>query len=176
MLTSKLVQETETIYISVVVSRSAATNQIEYVVDSIHEKTVVPETFALTQNAFAQQLSASGKVQLGGLFFDSGMATINASSYDSLSTVATYLKDHPDQAYQIVGHSDDLGSEQFNIDLSLSRAKAVIKQLEEMGLNTSKLVAIGKGSTEPVSFEISETARMLNRRVEFVAASLSGAL
>ncbi len=176
ILTSKLTKDNSTVYISVVVARSAATNHIEYVVDSLLENDILPESFVLTQDTVADKINSSGKVELGSLLFDSGVATLNASSRDALNAVAVYLGSHPDETYQIVGHSDDIGSDQFNIDLSLRRAKAVIKQLQEMGLNTSNLVAIGKGSAEPVSTAMSETARTRNRRVEFVAASLSGAL
>jgi outer membrane protein OmpA-like peptidoglycan-associated protein len=70
---------------------------------------------------------------------------------------------------EIVGHTDSDGSDDYNMGLSLRRAQAVrIFLMETFRVEGSRLLVSGKGELSPVSDNVSESGKALNRRVEFV--------
>jgi OmpA-OmpF porin, OOP family len=88
-------------------------------------------------------------------------------SFTILDKVARIMKKYPDYNLAIGGHTDNTGSDQFNLDLSERRAKVCYEYLISQGINVSRLSYAGYGSTRPISSNSNETGRYLNRRVEF---------
>ena len=86
----------------------------------------------------------------------------------SLKDVYAYLKKHPNLKVAISGHTDDLGSDDYNDVLSRQRAKSVARYLMALGLKKSRITAKGYGNQVPLDTTLSEKARRKNRRVEFV--------
>ncbi|NAY93067.1 OmpA family protein [Muricauda sp. JGD-17] len=86
----------------------------------------------------------------------------------SLKDVFVYLKKHPNLKVSISGHTDDLGSEDYNDVLSRQRAKSVARYLMALGLEKNRITAKGYGNKVPLDTTLSEKARRKNRRVEFV--------
>ena len=78
------------------------------------------------------------------------------------------MQAHPEMRIRIVGHTDDVGSEQDNIALSLGRAEAVKRALTERGVEGVRIETEGKGESEPIAPNDSEEGRAENRRVEFI--------
>ncbi|GBD42713.1 putative lipoprotein YiaD [bacterium HR40] len=100
------------------------------------------------------------------VMFDSGSAEIRPGFRDSLRKVAEVLRQYPDSTARIVGHTDSVGSETFNLELSRRRAEAVRQALIAEGVAGDRLVAEGRGEAEPRADNATEAGRQLNRRVE----------
>jgi OmpA-OmpF porin, OOP family len=93
-------------------------------------------------------------------------ANILPSSLPVLEELAEWLRQHP-HAVEVVGHTDDQGSEAYNEDLSRRRAEAVVQFLVEKGVASAMLSSRGMGKSQPLVHEVTEEARQANRRVEF---------
>lgn len=118
----------------------------------------------------AAAVKASGKVAIYGILFDTGKATLSPTSSKAIQEIASYLKANPTVAIFVVGHTDNVGDFSSNISLSRSRAAAVMKELISVhGISADRLTAEGVGPLTPVSTNLTEEGRSLNRRVEVVA-------
>ncbi len=77
------------------------------------------------------------------------------------------LLNHPDVSVDIVGHTDQVGSDKSNDKLSLQRAESVKKYLIAKELHASRLGTVGKGKRDLLFNENDPTSRFYNRRIEF---------
>ncbi|HTL33147.1 MAG TPA: OmpA family protein, partial [Kofleriaceae bacterium] len=102
-------------------------------------------------------------------FFATGKATIQKRSFKMLNNVAEVIKNHPEIKISIEGHTDDRGSDKFNLKLSQSRADSVLKYFVKRGVDASQLTAIGYGEERPIDDNKTAKGRAANRRVEFMA-------
>ncbi len=103
---------------------------------------------------------------LDNVYFDSGKATLKSSSYKELNELAEYLTLKPSTIIEIAGHTDNVGEEQANLNLSQKRAEAVKKYLVNKGISPVRLSPVGYGESTPVSDNNSDRGRSLNRRTE----------
>ena len=85
-----------------------------------------------------------------------------------MDEIVTLLKEHPNVIVEIQGHTDDVGSEAFNLKLSQKRAEAVRQYLIDHGIEPDRLIAKGYGESKPLVPNTSPENRAKNRRVEFV--------
>jgi OOP family OmpA-OmpF porin len=83
-----------------------------------------------------------------------------------LLTLLAYLNDNPKIRILISGHTDDQGSEDYNLELSINRAKSVYNWLINNGIESDRLKFNGYGKSRPLSKDTDERSRTLNRRVE----------
>jgi OOP family OmpA-OmpF porin len=83
-----------------------------------------------------------------------------------LKTLLTYLIDNPKIRILISGHTDDLGSDEYNLELSINRAKSVYNWLINNGIESARLKFSGFGKSQPLYNDTTEKSRALNRRVE----------
>ena len=83
-----------------------------------------------------------------------------------LKTLLTYLNDNPKIRILISGHTDDLGSDDYNLELSINRAKTVYNWLINNGIESDRLKYTGFGKSQPLYNDTAEKSRALNRRVE----------
>ncbi|GAB4249217.1 MAG: hypothetical protein Kow0027_12000 [Saprospiraceae bacterium] len=109
----------------------------------------------------------SSPVVLRNVFFESGSADLLPKSRVELDKLYDLLVQNPALKIQINGHTDNVGSEQDNLELSLNRAKAVYDYLVEKGIDPGRLRYKGFGETKPVSSNDTEEGRSQNRRTEF---------
>ncbi len=86
----------------------------------------------------------------------------------SLRDVYEHLKKNPNLKVTINGHTDDLGSDEYNDVLSRERASSVAQYLINLGLDKNRITSKGFGDSEPLDTTLTEEARRKNRRVEFV--------
>lgn len=100
--------------------------------------------------------------------FETGSATLFRSSYSLLDRVAEILLRHPRLKLIVEGHTDDVGGDARNEELSLLRAGAVKQYLASKGIYPDSIKVYGYGRTRPVTKDTSEKGRALNRRVEFI--------
>ena len=101
-----------------------------------------------------------------GILFAVNSSTLNQTSRNALTQFANTLKTYPDTDVQIFGHTDSSGNDNINIPLSKDRAGSVQTFLRGQGIENSRMVAEGLGSSQPVADNSTTAGRTLNRRVE----------
>jgi OOP family OmpA-OmpF porin len=99
--------------------------------------------------------------------FETGSATLKADSYSILNKVAAILEKYPDFKLRIIGHTDNVGRDASNQQLSESRAKSCYEYILAQGVDAERISFLGKGETEPIATNDTSDGRELNRRVEF---------
>ena len=115
----------------------------------------------------AVDLSEGSVVRMDNLLFETGEAMLMEGSDYALEILTLILNENPDMKIAIHGHTDDVGSDEDNRQLSEARARAVFDYLINAGIDLQRLVYIGFGSSRPVAENDTESGRALNRRVEF---------
>lgn len=105
---------------------------------------------------------------LGDVLFASGQASLRPTANGNLDKLVTFLGKYPDRSIAIEGHTDSIGSAQYNQDLSLRRAEAVSSYLIGRGVSRARISTTGKGKDEPVAGNESADGRQQNRRVEVI--------
>jgi len=109
------------------------------------------------------------KITLRGIYFDFNKATIKPESYPTLNEAVKILKDNPRLRVRIEGHTDSVGSDEYNLKLSQARADAVKNYLvKQGGIDPGRIESLGKGEKEPIASNDTEDGRALNRRIEFI--------
>ena len=111
---------------------------------------------------------------LGDVLFDTGQATLKPGAMESISRLSTYLTQNPNTKVLIEGHTDSVGSDDYNIGLSERRARAVATELESRGVPDSQIQTLGRGKDMPVASNSTPAGRQQNRRVEIVFSDASG--
>lgn len=104
---------------------------------------------------------------IGDIFFDFNKATLKPESFYSLDRLVEFLKTNSKMSVEIQGHTDSIGTVEFNTKLSLERAQSVVAYLQGKGVSESRLRAEGFGALSPVSENATEEGRRKNRRVAF---------
>ena len=117
-------------------------------------------------SSLKDEIEKSGHVAVYGIHFDTGKATIQADSADTLNQVVALLQQNPDLKLRVEGHTDNQGSAASNQVLSEKRAQAVVAWLVAHGVDAARLKAQGYGQTKPVADNSSDDGRAKNRRVE----------
>jgi OOP family OmpA-OmpF porin len=100
--------------------------------------------------------------------FDFDRAMVREDVRMRLSRVILLLKEMPEIDVQIVGYTDDIGSVEYNLALSLRRAEAVRDYMVARGIDGTRLGVAGRGNSEPIVSNGTPEGRAVNRRVEFV--------
>ncbi len=98
--------------------------------------------------------------------FDTGRSNLNNRFHETLNSVATVLTEYNKTRIDISGHTDSIGSFQFNQILSEARAASVGNYLIDHGITTSRIVTFGYGERYPTADNINKQGRAKNRRVE----------
>ncbi len=114
-----------------------------------------------------KNIKKGSTIALRNIFFDSGKSVLRSESNGELDRLVKLLKDVGSLKIEISGHTDNVGSESLNSKLSQDRAQAVVNYLAQKGIDKSRLVAKGYGSTIPVASNNSSSGRQQNRRTEF---------
>jgi outer membrane protein OmpA-like peptidoglycan-associated protein len=117
----------------------------------------------------ARSIGTTGRVALYGIFFDTDRADLKSESGPTLAEIAGLLEADPRLAVLIVGHTDNQGAFDHNLDLSRRRAEAVVKALAaNYRIDPRRLRAAGVGMMAPAASNDADDGRARNRRVEVV--------
>ena len=133
------------------------------------ERQVVRIDFPEERNAVEAALERACRVEVPGIYFEFNQATLNPQSEPTLREMAAMLARHPDWRLAIEGHTDWIGTDADNLDLSRRRAAAVREALvSRHGVVASRLSTSGYGESRPVESNETAEGRARNRRVELV--------
>jgi len=102
------------------------------------------------------------------LVFETGKDVIKPSSFDYLDKLVEVLLAEPTWKIQIIGHTDSVGNDAYNLNLSNKRADAVKKYLISKNIPETLITSVGKGETMPIADNKTAEGRFKNRRVEFI--------
>ena len=108
---------------------------------------------------------------LGDVLFATGSDNLKPGSIGNLDRLVSFLEKYADRTVSIEGHTDSMGSDAYNQELSLRRADSVKGYLAAHGVASGRLSSIGKGETYPVAGNESAGGRQQNRRVEIIIAN-----
>ena len=106
----------------------------------------------------------------GDVSFDTNSSVVRPGLYGELDRIASVLVQYPQTVIRIEGHTDSVGSEAYNMDLSRRRAEAVKNLLVQRGVADSRLEVVAFGESLPVATNDTEAGRQKNHRVELKIA------
>lgn len=124
-------------------------------------KVLKKEGFVLTEEGWSLGLPEQ-------LLFQSNEATISEANAVRLNNLAQQLQKYKLTKLRIVGHTDNVGSAEYNLKLSEKRAISVSSIFIKNGFSASNVASIGRGETQPLNQNESEQARAENRRVSII--------
>jgi outer membrane protein OmpA-like peptidoglycan-associated protein len=118
-------------------------------------------------------LKEGASLTLHNITFESNSSELTSSSNAELDRVIELMNMNPGISIEIAAHTDDVGSDKYNIKLSLRRAESVVAYLNKKGIVNERFAAKGYGKTKPLAPNNSEASRALNRRVELIILKAS---
>jgi outer membrane protein OmpA-like peptidoglycan-associated protein len=117
----------------------------------------------------SKTIASTGRIALYGVNFDTDKAVLREDSTKTLEEIAKLLKAQPQLKLHVVGHTDNQGTQDHNLDLSRRRAASVVQELTaKYGVAAARLDSFGCGWYSPVASNDAEEGRAKNRRVELV--------
>lgn len=131
-------------------------------------------SYKLYKNYLSQKkkvLKVAIKNAYENLLFSTNKADILPVSYPFLNELASALKDNPEYNVSIIGHTDNVGSEQSNQTLSEKRAEEVKNFLIKNLVPIEKIISKGMGESKPIDTNDTKVGQAKNRRVEFILSS-----
>ena len=136
------------------------------------EKTQLRERLRQQLNAILEtQETARGLiVNISDVLFDFNKYTLKPGAREKMAKVSGILLAYPGLKIQLEGHTDSIGSDEYNLKLSQQRGNAVRDYLLEQGVPSSTVTAIGLGKADPVASNATDAGRQRNRRVEMVVS------
>jgi outer membrane protein OmpA-like peptidoglycan-associated protein len=138
-------------------------------VDLVESAAMETKMVTVDASAMARGIAATGHVALYGILFDTAKTDIKPESTSTIAEVAKYLKQNPSVKLYVVGHTDNVGGHDYNMDLSARRAASVVRELTAThAVAAARLKPAGTGPLAPVAPNDAEDGRAKNRRVELV--------
>ena len=95
-------------------------------------------------------------------------ATLSGNAQSTFNKIAETLKNYDKTAIHVVGHTDRTGSDEYNMKLSQQRAQSVAQFLTSRGVDSQRVLTWGRGKSEPIASNSTESGRAQNRRVDIV--------
>lgn len=113
---------------------------------------------------------------LGDVLFDTARATLKPGAMRTVDKLAQFLENNPAQKILVEGHTDNVGADAYNRDLSLRRAEAVQRALTDRRIASDRVQISGLGEGYPVASNASAEGRQRNRRVEVIFSDEAGVI
>ncbi|MCB1090376.1 MAG: OmpA family protein, partial [Verrucomicrobiae bacterium] len=174
-LSAKRAGESGDVFVSVYLVANAHDKWLDLPVDLTLVRFDVCETKAREQRmelvkseTMANEIALNGRIALYGIQFDFNSAAIKPESEATLGEIAKLLQEKPDLKILVVGHTDTVGSFEYNRGLSQQRAESVVANLSAKGISRTRLFPVGVSFASPVATNATEDGRAKNRRVELV--------
>lgn len=125
------------------------------------------QTKPFLKNIPLQPIKLGETVVLKNIFFDTDKYDLKPASFIELEKLVHLLRSNPSLKIEISGHTDIIGSEEHNLDLSGNRAKAVFDYLVSQGISPERMTFAGYGFSRPIDSNDTDEGRANNRRTEF---------
>jgi len=139
--------------------------QVILQLDLIEVKTASDKLVVVSASDISRGLETSGRATLYAILFDTNKSEIRPESRATLDGIAKYLRGNPNVKLDVVGHTDNIGSYDSNLDLSRARAAEVVSTLvNAYNINPQRL----RGFLAPIASNANDGGRAKNRRVELL--------
>ena len=122
----------------------------------------------------AKQTDRGMVLTLGDVLFDTARTTLKPGALRTVDQLARFLETNPEQKILIEGHTDSVGDDAYNRELSLRRAEAVQRALTDRRISADRMEVNGLGEGYPVASNNSAEGRQRNRRIEVIFSDESG--
>ncbi|MEK7719250.1 MAG: OmpA family protein, partial [Bacteroidota bacterium] len=119
-------------------------------------------------NIRLQPIVSGASTTLKNIFFETNSWVLQAASQSQLDEMAQFMKMNPSVSMEVVGHTDKVGTEAYNLALSQKRAEAVVSELKKRNIEPFRLTGKGVGFSVPVGDNSTGEGRSANRRTEFL--------
>ena len=116
---------------------------------------------------YMKKIEVGKKIVLKNIFFETRSSILSPESKAEVARIAKIMVDNPTLKIEISGHTDNVGDDNYNQNLSEKRAKSVVDALVASGIGTSRLVYKGYGEHDPVASNLTAEGKAENRRTEF---------
>jgi outer membrane protein OmpA-like peptidoglycan-associated protein len=126
------------------------------------------EYFEVIKDFMLEPLEEGSVTILKNVFFDTGSSDLRKESFIEIDKFYKVLLENPSLHVEIAGHTDNVGNDQSNLELSQRRAIAVTKYLTDKGIDPKRLCAIGYGEKVNIASNNTEEGRQQNRRTEII--------
>ncbi len=124
----------------------------------------------------ARQTERGLVLTLGDVLFDTGKSDLKAGAHSVIDKMAAFMNEYPARIVQIEGFTDSVGSDDYNLSLSIRRAEAVRNALSGRGIGLERLMYHGYGEAFPMTTNDTADGRQRNRRVEIVISDEKGVI
>ena len=114
-----------------------------------------------------KKIKIGKSIVLRNIFFDYNKFTIRPESQSELDRLVILMNENPQIKVEISGHTDNVGGDAYNLELSDNRAKAVVDHLVNEGIAQERLIYKGYGESQPIASNDIPEGRQENRRTEF---------
>jgi outer membrane protein OmpA-like peptidoglycan-associated protein len=151
---------------------AARENEVDEAKTQAHQAQAESQRLAaLLENMQASQTPRGIVLTLDDVLFDTGKAQLKSGAERSIEQIASFLKENPDRRVQVEGFTDSQGADNYNLELSQSRADSVAMAIIHRGVDAQRVRALGYGEGYPVASNDSAGTRQLNRRVEIIVSN-----
>jgi len=120
------------------------------------------------ENLQLRQTESGVVVTLGDVLFETGQSELKDEAHSSLVEVVDLLQSEPDKLIRIEGHTDATGTASTNMALSEQRSNSVLAALVRLGVDASRITAVGMGEDFPIASNETEDGKSRNRRVDVI--------
>jgi outer membrane protein OmpA-like peptidoglycan-associated protein len=131
---------------------------------------------AQLENLQAAQTPRGIVLTLDDVLFDTGKAELKPGAGRSIDQITAFLNENPERRVQVEGFTDDKGANDYNLELSQSRADSVAMAIIRRGIDAQRVRALGYGERYPVASNANDGSRQLNRRVEIIVSNGDSAI
>jgi len=138
-----------------------------YAINDFIDVSKIKAYMEIEKNLYLAPIEVGQTIRLNNIFFDFDKATLKPESTGEIDRLVTFLKENKNISIEISGHTDNQGSEEYNLKLSQLRAESVLASIVAKGIDKTRLTAKGFGKSKPVASNDTEAGRANNRRVEF---------
>ena len=121
----------------------------------------------ISKNVKLNKLDVGSRIVLNNIFFDYNKASIKSESFAELERLVELMIVEPYMRVEISGHADNVGSDNYNKNLSNEQAKAVVDLMVSLGIASDRFEYIGHGFDQPIADNETDEGRQRNRRTEF---------